>query len=414
MVIPSIDLMGNKVVQLRQGREKILEFDDARDRIREFDKFSETAVIDIDAAMNRGDNRDLVREILKLGDCRVGGGIRDVATAKKMMGWGARKVILGSKAFENDRIDHGFLTEVAAALGRDHIIIAIDARNGRIVTHAWTRDTGLNLFKSVPELEPYCAEFLFTCVEKEGGMQGTDYSLVKELVRATRNQITVAGGITTGDEIRLLSRLGANCQLGMALYTGRLSLADAFVETLDWDKGLIPTITQDEAGQVLNLAFSNRDSLRRTLAERRMWYFSRSRNQLWRKGETSGHTQELLKLRPDCDGDTLLARVRQQGHACHKGSYSCFGNMSFSLPGLYAVVQDRLANPRPGSYTARLDDVLLRAKIMEEAEEVTRAGTRDEIVWEVADVLYFLTVLMARNGIRYEEVVSELARRRWQ
>jgi phosphoribosyl-ATP pyrophosphohydrolase/phosphoribosyl-AMP cyclohydrolase len=414
MVIPSIDLMGNKVVQLRQGKEKILERDDALDRIREFDKFGETAVIDLDAAMGRGDNQDLIREILKRGDCRVGGGIRDIATAKKMIGWGACKVIVGSKVFENDRVNRSFLTKLGAALGKDRIIIAIDARNGKILTRAWIRDTGLDLLKVVPELEPYCAEFLFTCVEKEGCLQGTDRNLVKDLVRTTRNQITVAGGITTGDEIRELSRLGVNCQLGMALYTDRLTLADAFVETLTWNKGLIPTITQDDAGQVLNLAFSNRESLQKSFADSAMWYFSRSRNKLWRKGETSGSTQELIKIRTDCDRDTLLARVRQKGNACHKETYSCFGGMNFSLSGLYAVIQDRLANPRPGSYTARLDDVLLREKILEEAEEVTKAGTRDEIVWEIADVFYFLTVLMAKNGVSYDDIVRELARRRRQ
>lgn len=414
MLIPSIDLMGNKVVQLRQGKEKILERDDALDRIREFDKFGETAVIDLDAALGRGGHQALIRELLKRGDCRVGGGIRDVATAKKLIGWGARKVIVGTKVFENDRVNRGFLSRLGAALGKDRIIIAIDARNGKILTRAWTRNTGLDLLKVVPELEPYCAEFLFTCVEKEGCLQGSDRILVQELVRTTRNQITVAGGITTGDEIRLLSRLGVNCQLGMALYTDRLTLADAFVETLDWDKGLIPTIAQDETGQVLNLAFSNRVSLQKTFADNTMWYFSRSRNKLWRKGETSGNTQELIKIRADCDRDTLLARVRQKGKACHKETYSCFGGMNFSLAGLYAVVQDRLANPRPGSYTARLDDALLREKIREEAEEVTRAAARDEIIWEVADVLYFLTVLMAKNAVSYDDVVRELARRRWQ
>jgi len=414
MVIPSLDLMDNKAVQLRQGKEKILERDDARDRIREFDKFGETAVIDLDAAMGRGDNQPLIREILKLGDCRVGGGIRDVATAKKMIGWGARKVIVGSKAFEDDRINRGFLTELRAALGKNRIIIAIDARQGKIVTRAWTHETGLDLLKVVPECEPYCAEFLYTCVEKEGGMQGTDMNLVKELARSTRNRVTAAGGITTRDEIRELSRLGVNCQLGMAIYTDRLRLADAFVESVDWDKGLVPTVTQDEAGQVLNLAFSSRESLQKTFAENAMWYFSRSRDKLWRKGETSGNAQELIKIRTDCDRDTLLARIRQKGNACHNETYSCFGDLNFSLPALYSVVLDRLANPAPGSYTARLTDDRLREKIREEAEEVIQAGTRDEIVWEVADVLYFLTVLMAKNGVRYDDVVGELARRRWQ
>jgi phosphoribosyl-ATP pyrophosphohydrolase/phosphoribosyl-AMP cyclohydrolase len=414
MVIPSIDLMGGKVVQLRQGKEKILERGDAKELIREFDRLAETAVIDLDAAMNRGENRDLIREILKLGDCRVGGGIRNVTTAKKIIGWGARKIIVGSQAFADDRVNRAFLTELSATLGRDRIIVAIDARQGRIVTQGWTRETGLELLKVMPEIEPYCGEFLFTCVEKEGGLQGTDQALVKALVRSTHNRITVAGGIAARDEIRELSRLGVNCQLGMALYTDRIRLTDAFAETVDWDQGLIPTITQDETGQVLTLAYSSRESLKNVFTTGQMWYYSRSRNQLWHKGETSGHTQELMKIRLDCDGDALLARVRQKGGACHMGSYSCFGGMDFTLPGLQAVVRDRLANPRPGSYTARLNDDLLREKILEEAGEVTRARTRDEIIWEAADVLYFLTVLLAKNGVGYNEVMRELAGRRWK
>jgi phosphoribosyl-ATP pyrophosphohydrolase/phosphoribosyl-AMP cyclohydrolase len=414
MVIPSIDLMGGKVVQLRQGREKILEAGRAQELIREFDRFGETAVIDLDAALNRGENRNLIREILKLGDCRAGGGIRDVATAKDFLRWGARKIIVGSQAFAADRINRTFLAELSADLGRDRIIVAIDSRQGRIVTRGWTRETGLEILKVVPEIEPYCAEFLFTCVEREGCLQGTDISLVRELVRQTRNRITVAGGIAARDEIRELSRLGVNCQLGMALYTERIGLADAFSETVDWDKGLIPTVTQDETGQVLTLAYSNRESLQNVFTTGQMWYFSRSRNRLWRKGETSGHAQELLKIRTDCDGDALLARVRQKGCACHNGSYSCFGGMDFSLPGLLAIVRDRLADPRPGSYTAGLNDDLLREKIREEAEEVTRARTRDEVVWEAADVLYFLTVLLAKSGIGYDDVLRELAGRRWK
>jgi phosphoribosyl-ATP pyrophosphohydrolase/phosphoribosyl-AMP cyclohydrolase len=162
------------------------------------------------------------------------------------------------------------------------------------------------------------------------------------------------------------------------------------------------------------MAYTSEESLKNAFATGQMWYFSRSRNELWHKGETSGKTQELLKIRTDCDHDALLARVRQKGGACHRGSYSCFGDKDFSLPGLYSVVADRLANPRSGSYTAALNDELLREKILEEAEEVTKAGTRDEIVWEVADVLYFLTVLMAKHGVNYDAVVRELARRRWK
>jgi phosphoribosyl-ATP pyrophosphohydrolase len=152
--------------------------------------------------------------------------------------------------------------------------------------------------------------------------------------------------------------------------------------------------------------------LKKAFETEKMWYFSRSRNRLWMKGETSGNTQELLRMRSDCDGDALLATVKQNGFACHKGSYSCFGEKKFTLHELYAVVKDRIENPRTGSYTATLDDKLLKEKILEESREVVEAKTGDEITWEVADLTYFLTVLLAKKGVEMDDVLSELYRRR--
>ncbi len=414
MVIPSIDLMDGKVVQLKQGREKVLERDDAADLLRGFDRFGETAIVDLNAAMDRGDNREAIRLLLKQGDGRIGGGIRDLASAREFISWGANKIMVGSRAFEGDQVDHGFLSALSAGVGPDRLIVAIDARQGHVVTRAWTHDTGLDLFAVVQECARYCGEFLYTCVEKEGCMSGTDIATVTRLAAATDRRITVAGGITSLDDIRELSRLGVNCQLGMALYTGRIDLADAFIESLDWSKGLIPTIAQDESGRVLTLAFSSRESLKNIFATGEMWYFSRSRNELWHKGGTSGHTQKFIRIRPDCDCDALLVRVRPKGPACHTGDYSCFGGRTFGLDDLLEVIRDRVDRPRPGSYTAGLTDGVLKEKIMEEAAEVTAAQTRDEIIWEISDVIYFLTVLMAKNGLGYADITAELRRRRWQ
>lgn len=414
MIIPSIDLMNGKAVQLKQGKEKMLERQDAIGLAREFNKYNEIAVIDLAAAMGRGHHSEIIREICGFADCRVGGGIKDVHRAREVISWGATKIIIGSKAFENDQINHEFLRELTSAIPKQRIVIAIDAFEGEIVTQAWKHRTGLGLFEVVKRLEAYCSEFLYTCVEKEGGLQGTDLETIEKLRQATDLQLTVAGGVTTIDEIRKLAALGVDAQLGMAIYTGRIQLADGFIESLNWKSDLLPTITCDEAGQVLMLAYSNRESLKRTFETGKMWYFSRSRNRLWQKGETSGNVQEMIKIRNDCDSDALLATVRQKGVACHLGSYSCFGDKHFNLNELYDVIKDRFAHSKPESYTATLTDKKVREKLLEEAEEVVIAKTKDEIIWEAADVLYFLTTLLVKSGVAIDDVLNELRRRRRQ
>lgn len=412
MIIPSIDLMSGKAVQLKQGREKMLERENPISLAKEFDRFGQIAVIDLDAAMGNGDNKDLIRQICQIAECRVGGGIRDAAGAKELISFGAVKIIIGTKAFENDVINHEFLASLAEAIGRNRIMIAIDAFNGEIVTKGWKHKTGLNLFDVVNKLEQYATDFLFTCVEKEGGLGGTDMETISRLSSMTKNKITAAGGITTMDEIKQLATMGIDTQLGMAIYTGKLKTEEAFIESLNWGKGLIPTITIDTAGQVLMLAYSNRDSLQKTFESGNMCYFSRSRKSLWTKGETSCNFQKFVRFRSDCDSDALLATVEQTGNACHLETYSCFGDKKFSLHELYGVLSDRFENPVPGSYTAKLTDELVREKIMEEAQEVIEAKTRDEIIWEAADVIYFVTALLAKSNVTIEDVLNELRRRR--
>lgn len=413
MIIPSIDLMDGKAVQLKQGKDKMLERDNPLDLAKEFNKIGQIAVIDLDAAMNKGNNRAIIREICKIAECRVGGGIRDIETAREIISFGAFKIIIGTKAFENDQINHQFLKELSEAVTKQRVMIAIDAFEGEIVTKGWKHKTGLNLFDVAEELEPYSSEFLFTCVEKEGGMQGTDMETIKQLKKTNKNKLTVAGGVTTMEEVVELAALELDAQLGMALYTGQIDLVEAFIESLNWGKqSLIPTIATDPAGQVLMIAYSNKDSIRTAFKTGNMCYFSRSRNKLWIKGETSGHLQKLIQMRTDCDFDALLVTVKQTGAACHHESYSCFGDRKFSLNELYDVVKDRLDNPVAGSYTASFSDQKLRDKILEEANEVVSAKTKDEIIWEIADILYSLTVLLAKNNVQLSDVFTELRRRR--
>ncbi len=412
MVISSIDLMGGKSVQLKQGKEKVLEKDDPVSLAKEFDKYGEIAVIDLDAAFGSGDNIETIKKILKYGECRVGGGIRDIKKAKELISYGARKVIIGTVAFENDEINTNFLTEILAAIGKQRIIIAIDSMGDEIVTKGWKHKTGLNLFEILPKLDNYCSEYLFTCVEREGMMQGIDVDIISKIRNFTANKVTVAGGVSTLEEIKRISEFGYDIQLGMALYTGKINLADAFAESMNWKTELLPVITQNYSGEVLMVGYCNKDSIKKTFETGRMCYFSRSRNKLWIKGETSQNFQNLIRLRADCDHDAILALVKQENFACHTGSFSCFGDRKFSFYELHEVLKERLQNPSPKSYTASLTDDMLAEKILEEAQEVVEARERGHIIWEAADVMYFITVLLAKQGIEIDEVLAELSRRR--
>lgn len=403
MIIPSIDLMGGKAVQLRQGKEKVLEREDVFDLAREFSKYGEIAVIDLDAALGNGDNLELIKELCNSFDCRVGGGIRDLAKANQILGFGAKKIIIGTKA------NGDFLKN----LPKERIIVAVDVKDGIVVDKGWMNNTGRKPEELIKDIEDYCSELLFTNVDVEGMMKGADFEMIRKIASSTKNKITVAGGISSLEEIKLIEGLGLNSQLGMALYTGNIRLEDTFVSLLDFKDGLIPTIVQDEGKNVLMMAFSSKESLFKTFNSGKCTYFSRSRKKLWTKGETSGNFQELLKARYDCDRDALLFIVRQKGVACHSGTYSCFGDREFSLDRLYSKLKERVDNPRIGSYTSNIskDEDSIKAKIKEEASEVVRYKDRDNLIWEIADLTYFVMVLMAKKGITIDEVKNELWRR---
>ena len=414
MIIPSLDLIGGKAVQLKNGKEKILERENPLEIAEHFGKFGELAVIDLDAALgNKEDNLELIRKVCTLTKARVGGGIRSLEKAKKVFSYGAGKIIIGTSAFKDNKINHDFLTSLKLNIGKQHIIIAIDSYEGEIVTKGWKHKTGIDTLSILKELEEYCHEFLLTITEKEGCMQGTDISFIEKVKKNTKNHLTVAGGISSLKEIKELSKLDVDLQLGMAIYSGEIKIEDAFMESLNWDKSqLIPTIVKNERDQVLMLAYSNKESLQKTFETKKATYFSRSRNTLWTKGETSGNLQEFLSIRTDCDRDTLLLKVKQKGVACHLQRYSCFDSEDFSLKKLYEIITNRFENPKEGSYTSKLlKGNLLKEKILEEAKEVCSAIDYDNKVWEVADLLYFLVAYMAKEKIDFSEVYNELQRR---
>ena len=413
MVISSIDLKGGHVVQLKNGKDLVLQRDDADSLISEFNKYGEVAVIDLDAALGNTDekgntaNTDLLKSLLRRGNVRVGGGIRTVKKARELVSLGAEKVII---------VNTEFLDELASSIGKQRIIISVDAINGKIAVKGWTETADISLIEGAHEAEKYASELLFTCVEKEGCMQGTDMDMVKQLRGSVKCRVVAAGGVNSLEQIVQLEKLHCDVQLGMALYTGAVNLKESFISCIDWEKtnGMVPIIAQSPAGEVLMMGYSNKEALEKTFELGKLTFFSRTRNTLWTKGETSGHFLELVKMRADCDRDTILATVIPHGGVCHTGSFNCFSSEAdekSSMERLYGTIAERFANPRPGSYTATLNDKRVREKILEEAEELTEAEGKDEVIWEAADLLYFASVLMYKEGVTWQDVYNELDRR---
>jgi phosphoribosyl-AMP cyclohydrolase / phosphoribosyl-ATP pyrophosphohydrolase len=410
MLVPSIDIMNGKAVQLKQGKEFILESEvSPLELARQFNRYGEIAVIDLDAAMGKGNNFELIEEICRNADVRVGGGIRDKETGVALLKAGAKRLIVGTKASP----------EFLGQFPKDQVMVALDHRGEVVVDQGWVNSTGETIWQRADRLAPYCSGFLTTFVEDEGCLQGMNIEAVKKLKDALPGQLTVAGGIKETAEVAAISALGIDVQVGMALYKGLVNPIDSVLQSIKFAAdGLIPTIVQDPAGQILMLAYSSQESLKLALSEGRGIYFSRSRQEIWRKGETSGHVQELISCRSDCDRDTLLFTVKQADAACHNNTYSCFGQATsdrkFSLSSLFATLQERRVNAPESSYTAKLfaNRRLLLKKIIEEAFEVTSFEDRSNLRWEIADLIYFLSVLAVDEGIEWKEIESELAARR--
>jgi phosphoribosylformimino-5-aminoimidazole carboxamide ribotide isomerase len=224
LIIPCIDLMDGKVVQLVQGREKVLEGDSPLVMLERFSKFPEIQVIDLDAAIGSGTNDDLVRLVASHAKTRIGGGVRSAQRATALVEQGAYRVIVGTAAFTADGANIPLLQSLVDAVGRERLTIALDSKDGKIVVKGWRQAMDFTAEEVIRSLEPYCSGFLCTYVDKEGMMQGTDLGWFQRLRNATAHEITAAGGITTLDDIRALTAMNIHCAVGMAIYTGRLDL----------------------------------------------------------------------------------------------------------------------------------------------------------------------------------------------
>jgi len=226
MIVPCIDLMDGKVVQLVQGREKALEGDNPEVMAKKFAAFPEIQVIDLDAALERGTNDKIVQTLASKAKIRAGGGIRSVGRAQALISQGAHRLIIGTSAFTSEGPNHEFLQTLIDAIGSERVILALDSHVGRIVIKGWTESTRLSAEDVIGKLEPYCSGFLCTYVDKEGMMQGTNLDWFRRLRACTDHEITAAGGITTIEDIQALEALQINAAIGMAIYTGRLNLGE--------------------------------------------------------------------------------------------------------------------------------------------------------------------------------------------
>jgi phosphoribosylformimino-5-aminoimidazole carboxamide ribotide isomerase len=224
LLIPSIDLQNGHVVQLVQGERLAIEAPDPEPWIARFAQFPRVQLIDLDAARGRGDNGAMVASICSRLPCRVGGGVRSIERAEALLAAGAHAIIASSALFRDGVVDVEFARTLSAGVGADRVIAAVDSRGGQVVIHGWKTSLPITAVEAVRALEPFCSEFLYTHVDTEGLMQGTDMEAILAVRRATGRRVTAAGGITTWDEIDALDTAGVDAVVGMAIYTGQLPL----------------------------------------------------------------------------------------------------------------------------------------------------------------------------------------------
>ena len=402
MILPSIDLQNGHAVQLRSGRDLVLDAGDPWPWLRRFARVGEVAVVDLDAALGRGEHRALIRSLCAAAPIRVGGGIRDVPTALDYLDAGATKVVLGTMA----------QPELLRQLPRDRVVAALDAMQGEVVVDGWRTRTGRSVPERIAELRDHVSGFLVTFVEREGRLAGLDLEAVQTLRAAAGElELVIAGGVATAQDVAALDRLGCAAQVGMALYQDVFHEADALTAVLA-GSGPWPTVVCDERGTALGLCWSDAESLNLALREGRGIYHSRRRG-LWRKGESSGNHQELLRVDLDCDRDALRFVVRQHGAGfCHRNTWTCWGPAQ-GATALTRRLAAAAAGASPASYTGKLlaDPAWLASKLQEEAGELAAASSRDEVVAEAADLTYFTMVALQRAGACFADVERELDRR---
>ncbi|MHA1671737.1 MAG: bifunctional phosphoribosyl-AMP cyclohydrolase/phosphoribosyl-ATP diphosphatase HisIE [Promethearchaeota archaeon] len=344
---------------------------------------------------------NLLKKICNVAECYLMMNSPEFETIKSALQMGVKKVIIHEKDVMN----------IGKRISKNIIIAKITLQKKSLLNLKNLEEDLKVIFNRV---NPYCSEILIDYDEKLYLDQSTLLEIIKIISTLNQNSLTF---LVLNNKISIeLERKGINPFISSKEMIEEKEMIKIFNSIINFQKqeGLIPTIIQDVHDQILMLAYSSQDSLKQALIQKKGIYYSRSRKSIWIKGETSGNYQSLIKARYDCDQDTLLFTVQQTGNACHLQRYSCFGNKEFKLSDLYEIIYDRILNPTVNSYTSKIskEERLIIDKIKEESEEVINYTDDGNLVWEIADLLYFIMVLMAKKGIKLQDIINELWSRR--
>ena len=388
MNIPSLRIVEGRQEQVGEGRQTAVDAVEIMGLAEGLSRAGEIAAIDVDAERGEGDNLGVLKNLCSRFSCRVGGGIRTQEHGRMLLRAGAEKIIMHRDAGK----------DVLRGFRPVHVILEIDLAAGDVKGR-------------IRQTEGYCSGYLCVNIPVDGETGRVDVEAVRRLAMLTDRRICLAIDDVTVEEVATLDRIGVDVQVGETLQSGLVVAAESFASCVNWgDDGTVPTVVQDTAGQVLMLTRSSWESLVKSLRSGEGTYYSPERGAVWRKGEKSGHDQLLLRCVPSCDRRALHFLVRQAGVACEKGTYSCFGDREFSLDFLSEIAETKKSGDPASSYTARLlsDPQSFAAVIREKSEELVRAQKRDETLWAVADLVYFLVVKSVSRDLAWSDVVREL------
>ena len=349
------------------------------------------------------ESHNLLKGICDVAECELMMNSPKLETIRAVLRKGVKRVIIPEKEVE----------DIGQKVSKNIIIVKITLRKTLLL------NSNLNNLKAeikeiINRVVPYCSELLIDydkdlIIDESTVLAVIDY--ISDFTNYPLNFLDAQNKFT-----EILEKKGINPFVCSSEMFEENEMLKIFKSALDFQnlESLIPTIVQDEHNQVLILAFSSQDSLTQALIQKKGIYYSRSRKSIWIKGETSGNYQILNKVRYDCDQDALIFNVRQEGVACHLQRYSCFGNKEFALSDLYEIIQDRILNPVNDSYTSKIskDERLIIEKIKEESNEVINYTDDQNLSWEIADLFYFVMVLMAKKGIKLQDILNELWSRR--
>lgn len=334
---------------------------------------------------------EILKQLSKFIDWKIEVNSSNINSILNFLKLGAKKVIIPQEC----------ISEVYKKISKEVIVVKLCMSN---------------LLKYVHELDSLCSEYLLIDNNTKSISWKKKILIFNQIKKVTNKKITVSISDYSVDKFLTLEKLGFNSLIIPKDDLKEENLREYFLELLNFNKTdeLIPTIVNDETNQILMLAYSSRESLHVACDLNRGVYYSRSRCNIWIKGETSGNSQDLIKIRYDCDRDTLLFTVLQKGNACHLSSYSCFGNKIFNISNLFTVLNEKIKDSDKNSYTWKLvnNEQLLLKKIKEESKEVINYENRDNLIWEIADLTYFILVLMKAKEISLQDIINELWKRR--